>query len=43
MFFYNYKSGFDKRKGSRKCHKQLIIGNKTDDGRYMATGLSVWP
>jgi len=22
---------------------ELAVGNKTDDGRYIATGLSVWP
>jgi hypothetical protein len=43
MSFNNYKSDFIKLRGSRKCHIELAMGNKTDDGRYIATGLSVCP
>ena len=43
MPFNNYKSDFIKLMRSRKCHIQLAMGNKIDDGRYIATGLSVCP
>jgi len=32
-----------KLRESRKCHIELAMGNKTDDGRYIATGLSFCP
>lgn len=43
MSFDNYKTDVIKLRETRKCHVELAVGNKTDDGRYIATGLSVWP
>ena len=42
MSFNNCMGDVVKWIGSRKCHVELAMG-KTDDGRYIATGLSVWP